>query len=199
LGAVCFLIPLVWISSEGLPTFKAILSLVIFTAPVWIWGLLAFSTANRLRHDAGHVAALALLSLGLIVTWVIAWESQMFEPEMRISGGGFLIGIRPPASWNEGRWGFALLALLAALGIASLLASWSRIPSGTRGVFIFGLGLATVVLVASVPVLQAREQARTEHAREACTAFLRSEEPDPTEARSRCLYPYDEPFVRPYR
>jgi hypothetical protein len=197
LGVLCLLIPLAWLFSEGLPSLGGTIFILIFFAPLWVCGLLALSTARRLQGAGGHVMALVLLLLALFVSWAIAWESQMFEPAMRFADReGTSNGIRPPATWNEGRVGFALLAATSALGAGALIASsWGSVPVRTRRALGAILAITLVALAASIPVLRARERARAERAISECRAFLDARGSDREERRSRCADPFDEPFV----
>lgn len=191
-GGLCLLIPLGWLFSEGVPSWGDVLGIVIIFGPVWVWSPIAFSVARLLREGAGEVAATLLLSLALFVAWSIAWESQMFEPQMSIGN----IGIRPQAKWNEGRLGFSILAAIAAGGLGALLAgSWRRVAMGKRRMMAIATVVTLCLLAASVPVLGARERERLDRAREACRHYLEDRGAPPATISGRCADPYDEPFV----
>jgi hypothetical protein len=109
----------------------------------------------------------------------------------------FLIGIRPPASWNLGRVVAASVAVAALVGLASLMRPMRmRVYRGAvRGALIVGAAGLLVVTIVSVPVLRDRERDRWQRAHDACVDVYTSRGVAPQRIQDLCRNPYDEPFI----
>jgi FtsH-binding integral membrane protein len=191
---------LVWLLATT--TLVATFWFFVFTGlPVVALGATLVSYAGYLLRGGGHLGAFLLLALVFSVAWVFAWESQMYEPSWTVDVNtpkhAFLIGIRPPASWNLGRVVAATVALAALVGLASLMRpTRMRDHRGAvRGALIAGAAGLLVATIVSVPVLRDRERDRWQQAHDACVDVYTSQGLAPQRIQDLCRNPYDEPFI----
>ncbi|MBW3594569.1 MAG: hypothetical protein KY391_03240 [Actinobacteria bacterium] len=182
----------VLVSIGFLPNSFAAAVLLLLGAFPLVLALQARSLRRELLAGSGELATFVFLFVLFAVAWVTAWESQWFEPKLTYETGGgdvhVLIGATRPPRWNLGRfiaaafgafWGIGLLALAAP-------AEWRRYGRRRRAALGVGFVVAALLVAGSVPVLRAREEARREHARDACYQVEVAEGAEPSAARQTC-------------
>ncbi|MDQ3877660.1 MAG: hypothetical protein M3290_04830 [Actinomycetota bacterium] len=204
LAAACVLATvgsIVWlVARDGFPGIGGWVLTAVLAAPVLLLAGALLSSARRLQQGVGEVGAFLLLGLVFMVVWVFAWESEMYESRLtidtRVHGHVFLIGIRPPATWNAGRFLFASLGVVCFVGAVGLVVSVVRQRRSTLRL-ILGLSATLIIAIAiSVPILQQREDARQQHARSSCAEIRRLQGFTRARAEALCENPYNEPFLR---
>lgn len=201
LGATAWLLVLVAVGVETTllvsigfvsNSFAAVALLLLGTLPLAL-ALLAKKLRHELIAGSGEVATFVLLFILFFLAWITTWESQWFEPKLtyeteRGADVDILIGATRPPRWNLGRIVAATLAGFWAIGFAGLAApsAWRRYPEERRVTLIVSFLVATVLVLGSVLVLTAREDARRQHARDACYQVEVAEGLEPSVARNRC-------------
>lgn len=183
----------VLVSIGFFPNSFAAAALLLLGALPLVLALQARTLGRELLAGSGELATFLLLFVLFAVAWVTAWESQWFEPKLTYEAGlgadaKVLIGATRPPRWNLGRVVSAGFAAFWGTGLVSLGAptAWRRYTPGRRAALGLAFTLAALLVAGSVPVLKAREEARREHARDACFRVEVAEGVAPPVARRTC-------------